>query len=78
MVDDVRHGDRLGPSTYLTDSEAREFHSLFITSFIAFTIVAIIAHILVWNWRPWIPGPDGYAMNTAPAAVAAATTSSQA
>ena len=78
MVDDVRHGDRLGPSTYLTDSEAREFHSLFITSFIAFTIVAIIAHVLAWNWRPWIPGPDGYAMTLTPAIVAEAPPSAQA
>lgn len=44
----------------LTESEAREFHSIFLTSFIVFTIVAIIAHILVWQWRPWLPGPNGY------------------
>ena len=35
---------------------------MFITSFIAFTVVAIIAHFLVWMWRPWIPGPKGYAL----------------
>ncbi len=46
----------------LTDGEAREFHSLFITSFIAFTVIALIAHILVWMWRPWIPGSKGYAV----------------
>jgi light-harvesting complex 1 beta chain len=44
----------------LTEAEAKEFHSLFITSFIGFTVIAIIAHVLVWNWRPWIPGPKGY------------------
>jgi light-harvesting complex 1 beta chain len=33
-------------------------------SFIGFTIVAIIAHVLVWNWRPWLPGVHGYAMLT--------------
>jgi light-harvesting complex 1 beta chain len=44
----------------LTDSEAREFHSIFVTSFIVFTVIAIVAHILVWQWRPWLPGPDGY------------------
>ncbi len=44
----------------LTDSEAKEFHSIFITSFIAFVVVAIVAHILVWSWRPWLPGPNGY------------------
>ncbi len=46
----------------LTEAEAQEFHSLFVTSFIVFTVIAIIAHILVWMWRPWIPGPKGYAM----------------
>jgi light-harvesting complex 1 beta chain len=45
----------------LTEAEAQEFHSLFVTSFIVFTVIAIIAHILVWMWRPWIPGAKGYA-----------------
>jgi light-harvesting complex 1 beta chain len=45
----------------LTDEEAREFHGFFITSFIAFTVIAVIAHFLVWSWRPWFPGPKGYA-----------------
>ncbi len=45
----------------LSEGEAREFHGIFITSFIIFTVVAIVAHILVWQWRPWIPGPEGYA-----------------
>ena len=31
------------------------------TSFIIFTVIAIVAHILVWQWRPWLPGPNGYA-----------------
>ena len=46
----------------LTEAEAMEFHGLFVRSFIAFVVVAIIAHFLVWMWRPWIPGPKGYAM----------------
>ena len=45
----------------LTEAEAKEFHKLFLTSFIVFTVIAIVAHILVWNWRPWLPGPNGYA-----------------
>ena len=45
----------------LSASEAQEFHKAFVMSFIIFTIIAIIAHTLVWMWRPWIPGPDGYA-----------------
>jgi light-harvesting complex 1 beta chain len=45
----------------LTESEAKEFHSIFVTSFVIFMAIAIVAHILVWMWRPWLPGPKGYA-----------------
>jgi light-harvesting complex 1 beta chain len=53
-------GGHLGPGTYMTPEEAKEFHKLFITSFILFTLIAIGAHVLAWMWRPWLPGPDGY------------------
>lgn len=45
----------------LTEAEAQEFHKVFVTSFTIFAIVAAIAHLLVWIWRPWFPGPEGYA-----------------
>jgi light-harvesting complex 1 beta chain len=37
----------------LTESEAKEFHGIFVMSFVVFTVIAIIAHILAWNWCPW-------------------------
>ena len=57
------------PSSGLSEDEARGFHGAFVTSFIVFTLIAIIAHWLVWQWRPWIPGVAGYpvAEQTAPA-----------
>jgi light-harvesting complex 1 beta chain len=54
--------DRLGPGAYLTPEEAKEFHKMFVSSFIMFTIIAIVAHVLVWMWRPWFPGVNGYAL----------------
>lgn len=53
--------ERSGSLTGLTAAEAKEFHSLFVLGFIIFTLIAVGAHFLVWMWRPWIPGPDGYA-----------------
>ena len=54
----------------LSEQEAKEFHKIFVVSFIVFTAIAIVAHILAWQWRPWLPGPEGYAMiDTAKAAV---------
>jgi len=38
----------------MTDDEAKEFHSLFMTGFMVFTAVAVIAHILAWMWMPWL------------------------
>ncbi len=40
--------------------EAQEFNKIFLTSFIIFVGVCIIAHILAWLWRPWVPGPHGF------------------
>ncbi len=48
----------------LTPREAQEFHRYFMTGFIIFTVIAIIAHFLAWQWRPWLPGPEGYAAVT--------------
>jgi light-harvesting complex 1 beta chain len=46
--------NKLGPGTYLTDAEAKEVHKLFVASTAFFVFVAIIAHFLVWSWRPWL------------------------
>ena len=51
---------REGSLSGLTEPEAREFHRIFMTSFIVFVVIAIVAHILAWNWRPWLPGSRGY------------------
>ncbi len=50
-----------GSLSGLTDSEAKEFHGIFMTSFIIFTLIAVVAHFLAWQWRPWLPGTAGYA-----------------
>ncbi len=51
-----------GMPSGLDPNEAREFHALFVTSFLLFTGIAVVAHFLVWLWRPWFPGEDGYSM----------------
>lgn len=47
--------------TGLTDGEAKELHEVYLSGMFLFAGIAIVAHILVWLWRPWIPGPNGYA-----------------
>lgn len=45
---------REGSLSGLTEAEAKEFHSIFMRSMIIFTAVAVVAHFLVWSWRPWL------------------------
>ena len=44
---------RQGSLSGLSENEAKEFHGVFLTGFIGFTVIAIVAHVLVWGWRPW-------------------------
>ncbi|UVO54128.1 light-harvesting antenna LH1, beta subunit [Sphingomonas sp. SUN039] len=46
--------NRDGVGTYLTADEAKEFHKIFVSSFMGFTAVAVVAHVLVWMWKPWL------------------------
>ena len=51
-MSDIRERDGLG--TYQTKPEAKEFHKIFLSSFLLFTAIAVVAHILVWAWKPWL------------------------
>jgi light-harvesting complex 1 beta chain len=51
-----------GSPSGLSESEAKEFHKIFVTSFVIFTAIAVVAHVLAWMWRPWLPGVNGYSM----------------
>ena len=46
--------ERKGSISGLTDDEAQEFHKYWVQGFIGFTAIAVVAHILVWAWRPWL------------------------
>ena len=75
MAEDLRTSRPPGGSlSGLTDDEARDFHRVFMSSFIAFTIIAIVAHFLVWQWRPWIPGTAGYPVASAQVSAPAVAT----
>jgi light-harvesting complex 1 beta chain len=50
----VHMAERKGSISGLTDEEAQEFHQYWTQGFVGFTAVAVLAHILVWIWRPWL------------------------
>jgi light-harvesting complex 1 beta chain len=37
----------------LSESEAAAFGAVFFRAFLGFVVIALIAHFLVWQWRPW-------------------------
>jgi light-harvesting complex 1 beta chain len=46
--------ERKGSISGLTDDEAQEFHKYYMQGFVGFTAIAVVAHFLVWIWRPWL------------------------
>jgi light-harvesting complex 1 beta chain len=52
--------DRSDSWSGLSDQEAQEFHQFYIQGLLLFVAIAVVAHILVWLWRPWIPPAGGY------------------
>lgn len=50
----VHMAERRGSISGLNDEEAQEFHQFYIQGFVGFTAIAVVAHILVWIWRPWL------------------------
>jgi light-harvesting complex 1 beta chain len=38
----------------MSEGEAQEFHRFYLQGMYIFTGIAIVAHVLVFAWRPWI------------------------
>lgn len=39
--------------TGLTDEQAQELHSVYISGLMLFSAVAAVAHLATYIWRPW-------------------------
>ena len=39
--------------TGLTDQQAQELHSVYMSGLVLFSVVAIVAHAAVFIWQPW-------------------------
>ncbi len=58
----MAQADEKGSYSGLSEAEAKEFHKIFVASFLVFIAIAVVAHVLAWMWRPWLPGVNGYGM----------------
>jgi len=43
--------ERIG--THLTPEEAQEIHKGFMGTFALYTLIAVVAHGLMWAYKPW-------------------------
>lgn len=46
-------GENSGSLSGFTEQEAQEFHKYFMQGTLYFVGATLIAHILIWLWRPW-------------------------
>ena len=51
--------DRPSVGTYLTDDEAKEIHGAFMGMFGLYVTIALVAHALMYLWKPWFTGGFG-------------------
>ena len=51
--------DRPTVGTYLTDDEAKEIHGAFMGTFTLYVGIALVAHALMYAWKPWFHLPWG-------------------
>jgi light-harvesting complex 1 beta chain len=42
-----------GSPSGLTSDEAKEFHSAYMQGYLGFVAIAVVAHVLIWMWKPW-------------------------
>jgi light-harvesting complex 1 beta chain len=52
--------DNAGSATGLTEAEAKDVNGWFIKGTVVYIGFAIVAHILMWVWRPWIATGAGH------------------
>ena len=46
--------ERAPTKSGISEQEAREFHGYFTSMMTVFVGIALVAHLLMWIWRPWI------------------------
>jgi light-harvesting complex 1 beta chain len=43
----------------LTEDQAQELHSVYMSGLWTFTLMCVLAHIATWIWRPWFTSFGG-------------------
>jgi light-harvesting complex 1 beta chain len=46
--------------TGLTEAEAMEVQKYMVQGYLMFVGIAVVAHLLVWSWRPWFAPITGW------------------
>lgn len=47
------------PVRQVLKPDSRAYQGIFVVSFLVFLAVALVAQLLTWKWRPWLPGAEG-------------------
>jgi light-harvesting complex 1 beta chain len=41
------------------ETQSLSFYTIFAVSFVVFLAIALVAQLLGWHWRSWLPGAEG-------------------
>lgn len=59
MIPFARHTPHHTPVLSRSDEGSASELLVFAASFAAFFVFALVAKLLTWRWRPWLPGSEG-------------------
>ncbi len=52
---DMTHGSMPG----LLRNDTKTFRGIFVVGFVVFLVIALLAQLVAWKWRLWLPGAEG-------------------
>jgi len=52
---DMTHGSMPG----LLRNDTQTFRGIFVVGFVVFLVIALLAQLVTWKWRLWLPGAEG-------------------
>jgi light-harvesting complex 1 beta chain len=48
-----------GPLQGVVKEDSKTFAAIFAVGFTVFFVIALVAQVLGWHWRSWLPGAEG-------------------
>lgn len=53
------HDTTIQSAQHPLERDSKTFYGIFVVGFVLFLLIAVVAEMLAWQWRSWLPGAEG-------------------